>query len=102
MNQPDELFLTFLRELKEDIRQLDSKFDNMQDVLVKNTIVLEEHERRSTASEKRITTLEEKVSTSQQASDKLKGFFIYTGLVLTVLGSLAALYHNFFSIYFKK
>lgn len=102
MNETDELFLTFLRELKEDIRQLDGKFDNMQQVLVKNTTVLEEHERRSTASEKRITLLEDKVTDVQQAATRLKGFFVYTGIILTTLGSLAALYHNFLLPYFNK
>lgn len=102
MSQPDELFLAFLKDLKEDIRQLDGKFDSMQDILVKNTAVLEEHERRSTASEKRITTLEDKSSDSQRSADKLKGFFIYSGLVLTIAGTVAAIYHNIISTYFLK
>ena len=102
MNQQDELFLTFLKDLKEDIRQLDNKFDSMQDILVKNTSVLEEHERRSTASEKRIDILEDKVSNAQRAADKIKGFFIYGSIMLTGLGTLATLIYRFLPYFSKK
>lgn len=88
-----DLFIATLKELKDDIRQLDNKTDEVMNVLVHNTSVLEEHERRSTASEARITTLEDKHSKLEEKRQQLKGFFIYMSLIITALGSIGAVFH---------
>jgi len=88
-----EMFLTSIKDVKEDVRQLDKKFDCMHELLVKNTVVLEAHEARSTASEKRIGELEDKEQARADEINKVKGFFIYTGIILSVLGSLGAVVH---------
>ena len=90
----DTLFIATLKELKDDIRQLDSKFDEMHQLLSKNTVVLDEHERRSTASEQRLTLLEDKYTQSEKKVERLKGFFIYSGVILTLIGSVAAIAYN--------
>ncbi len=65
---------------------LDTKKDisEIKEMTVKNTTVLEEHQRRSTASETRITRLEK--------SDQMwKGFFKIAGAILGVLGTIAVI-----------
>jgi len=90
----DTLFIATLKELKDDIRQLDSKFDEMHQMLAKNTVVLDEHERRSTASEQRLTLLEDKYTQSEKKMERVKGFFIYSGLIVTAIGAILAIIHN--------
>ena len=60
-DETQQLFKDYLNDLKDDIRQLDAKFDKMHEVLVENSSVLKEHERRSTASEKRLDIVESKL-----------------------------------------
>lgn len=93
MGERDDLFIAALTELKQDIRQIDNKMDNMHGILVQNTTVLVEHEKRSTSSEKRITLLEDKDQLRTEDWAKVKGFFIYSGIVLTALGSIGAVIH---------
>lgn len=90
----DKMFIATLQDLKSDIKQLDTKFDDMHDMLIKNSVVLQEHERRSTASESRLTLLEDKYSSSEKKFNQLKGFFIYTGVLMTAIGTVAAVFHN--------
>lgn len=90
----DKMFIATLKDLKSDIKQLDVKFDDMHDMLVKNSIVLQEHERRSTASENRLTLLENKYSSSEIKINQLKGFFIYSGIIITAIGTVVAIFHN--------
>lgn len=82
-----------LKDIKSDIRQLDNKFDNMHEILIRNTTVLEEHEKRSTLSEKRIEVLEDKNQDREIQVAKVKGFFIYCGMLLSGLATLGAAVH---------
>lgn len=91
----EHLVLETIKELKSDIKQLDSKFDSMHDVLVKNTVVLEEHERRSTASEERLSVVEEQVSEVKSRTDKVHGFLIYGGIALSAISTLVLTFKNF-------
>lgn len=85
-DKEDDIFLASFKELKDDVRQLDTKFDIMHEILIRNTITLEEHEKRSTASEARLEVLEDN-------STKIGGFFIYSGAILSTLATLAAIFH---------
>jgi len=87
----DKLFITSLQDLKADLKQLDSKFDLMHDTLNKNSVILTEHERRSTASENRLTIVEDKVETVEKRSERVKGFFIISGIIITTLASIAVI-----------
>lgn len=91
MSDKDDLYMATLKELKTDIRQIDGKLDTMHGVLVRNTIVLEEHEKRSTLSERRIGTLEDKDQDRSIQSAKVKGFFIYSGVILSTLATIAGI-----------
>lgn len=85
-NNKDDLFIQTLGNINTDIRELNNKFDDMNQILVKNTTVLEQHERRSTASEVRITNLEDQWV-------KIKGFFLYTGLIISCIATLAGIFN---------
>ena len=84
-----------LKDIKSDIRQLDTKFDTMHEILIRNTTVLEEHEKRSTLSEKRIENLEDKHQDREIQVAKIKGFFIYCGAILSTLATVGAAVHYF-------
>lgn len=77
-----------LDKLDSKMEKMDSKMDDMAKVHERNTVVLEEHERRSTASESRISILEEKELRRAQKAAKLTGFVYYSGVTL---GGIAAL-----------
>jgi len=98
----DELFATSLKDLKTDIRQLDGKFDTMHEILIRNTLVLEQHEQRSTASENRIEVLEDKSLANEIKDSQLKGFYIYGAAIMAALGSLASLFHYVILPFLKK
>lgn len=84
----DNLIIEGFKSLKADIKSVDTKVEEMQKVHIKNTATLEEHERRSTASEKRIEILEDRAQKDALAKAKLKGFFLYGSLILTSIGGL--------------
>lgn len=101
-DKSDELLINSLQDLKQDIRQLDTKFDDMHEILTKNTIVLVEHEKRSTASERRIEMLEEKQAELESDKNRLKGFFFYAGVIISTLGGLGALFHYWVEPFLPK
>jgi len=86
-----ELLKETLKEIKEDVRQLDTKFDKMHDILVENSAVLREHERRSTSSEKRLEIVENKIDSIEQSKQHLKGFFIYTSIIFAAISCIAGI-----------
>jgi len=102
MADKDDLLTLSLKDLKEDLRHLDSKFNAMHGILIRNTTVLEEHERRSTMSEKRINVLEHKDQTRENSDSKVKGFFFYTGIIFSTLLTLAALFHYIIVPFLEK
>lgn len=89
----EQFFIETLKELKGDIRQLDGKLDTMHEVLIKNTVVLEEHEKRSTNSEIRIESLENKYLELNKKADRIKGFVAGSGILLSTIATLAAIFH---------
>lgn len=95
MSDKDDLFIVALQDIKTDIRGLNGKFDEMNGILVKNTVVLEQHESRSTASELRITSLEDQWV-------KIKGFFLYTGLILTTVATLGGIFNYIILPFLRK
>jgi len=102
MSDNKDLYIIALKELREDIRQIDNKLDYMNEVLIKNTAVLEEHERRSTASENRLNVMENQHYKLQKSTDNVTAFFVYSGILITTLGSLAALYFNYIKPFLGK
>lgn len=94
MADNDEFLIAALKDIKEDFRKLDDKFDNMHEVLVKNSLVLEEHQRRSTASEERIGSLENKYHSVEITYHRFKGFLFYTGLIISAIGTVAAICYD--------
>lgn len=87
----DKLFIASLQDLKSDFKSLDSKFDQMHEVLIKNSVVLVEHERRSTASEARLTIVENKIDKNQTGKERIKGFLIITGSLITTAAAVAGI-----------
>ena len=83
-----ELFLDALREIRTDVREIKNTQADHGEVLAKNTTVLEEHESRSTASEKRLEVVEAKLIALEGDKLKVKGFFYYAGLIGVTLTSL--------------
>ncbi len=71
------LLLELVLDLKKDLSDIKSKTD-------KNTIILEEHARRSTASEERLERLEKK-------DIMLTGFVKIAAVVLGVVASVAGI-----------
>lgn len=86
-----ELLNETLKEIKENVRQLDTKLDKMHEILVENSTVLKEHERRSTSSEKRLEIVENKLDSVEQTRQHLKGFFIYTGIIFGAISCLGGI-----------
>jgi hypothetical protein len=91
----DKVFTAALLELKNDVKQLDGKFDLMHEVLIKNSVVLTEHERRSTASEARLTIVEDKVNETEKGRERIKGFLLIAGAIIATLGSVAGIVELF-------
>lgn len=90
MDQSEKLYdlvIQALKDVREDVKSLDNKIDQMQEVHVANSIVLKEHERRSTASEVRINILE-------QRSARIQGFYFYGSIVLAVIAGSAAFFRD--------
>jgi hypothetical protein len=85
-NKPNHVCSETLKDLKQDIRELASKLDTMHEVLIKNTVVLEQHEKRSTASEKRLELLENEFISIKNNFSKFKGVYVGIAAVLTALG----------------
>jgi hypothetical protein len=83
-----EIFKESLKDLKDDLRQMDNKFDRMHEVLVENSAILKEHERRSTASEKRLDLLETQVSKIETKRQRLKGFLMYSSIIGSAISLL--------------
>lgn len=83
-----ELLKETLKELKDDVRQLDTKFDKMHEILIENSIVLKEHERRSTSSEKRLEIVENKLDSLEEARSHIKGFFLYGSIIVGAITTL--------------
>jgi hypothetical protein len=90
-DESEKLFTASLQDLKNDVKSLDSKFDSMHEVLIRNSVILTEHERRSTASEQRLTVVEDKLITSAKHFERVKGFFLISGAILAALGSIGGL-----------
>lgn len=82
-----DLVIQALKEVRDDVKSLDNKIDDMQKVHVKNSVILQEHERRSTASEKRIDELETHYN-------RLQGFYFYGSIVLAGLAGCAAFFRD--------
>lgn len=97
----EDLVIQAFKDLKEDVKSLDSKMDDSTKIHIKNTAVLEEHERRSTASEGRLALLEVKQAEIEKKANRIQGFFIYSGIVLGALGTLVALFHDFLEAVLK-
>lgn len=93
-NSQDDLLIETMKNINHMVNKLDSKLDAMQEILIKNTVVLEVHEARSTSSEKRLDLLETRQSKIEKKADRLHGFFFYSGAILAILGGLAALFHD--------
>ncbi len=84
-----------IKDIKENLKQLDSKFDSMHEVLIRNTVVLEQHEKRSTASENRLEIVEDSLYDLRSKFYKIQGFFFYSSVAITGLGGLVAIiYHT--------
>lgn len=88
----DELIISALSSLNDDIRQIDNKLDYMNEVLNKNTAILVEHERRSTASEDRLDVVEERYYSLEKSAAGVKSFFIYSGVILSTVATLIVIY----------
>lgn len=88
MSDINDLIIKYLDKLDTKIEKLDSKMDEMNKVHERNTMVLEEHERRSTASESRISILEETEQQRAERLTKIKGFLYYTGAIIGALGAI--------------
>lgn len=91
----DKIFTASLLELKNDVKQLDGKFDLMHEVLIKNSVILAEHERRSTASEARLGIVEDKIAESEKGRERVKGFLLIAGAIIATLGSVAGIVELF-------
>lgn len=87
----DKIFAASLQELKSDVKQLDSKFDKMHEILIVNSTVLTEHQRRSTASEARLGIVEDKLDNTEKRAERVKGFFLIGGAILATVGSIAGI-----------
>lgn len=90
-DESEKLFMASLTDLKNDVKALDSKFDNMHEVLIRNSVILTEHERRSTASENRLMIVEDKLIKSRTHFERVKGFFLISGAILATLASVAGI-----------
>jgi len=90
-DESEKLFSASLQDLKNDVKSLDSKFDGMHEVLIRNSVILTEHERRSTASEQRLTVVEDKLINSSKHFERVKGFFLISGAILAALASLSGI-----------
>ena len=88
-----ELLKETLKELKDDVRQLGTKFDKMHEILIENSAVLKEHERRSTSSEKRLEIVENKLDGIEQSRQHFKGFFLYTGIIFASISCVAGIFY---------
>lgn len=81
------LIIQGFNDLREDVKSLDDKIDKMQEVHIRNSIILKEHERRSTASEARIDVLEKHYT-------RLQGFYFYGSIVLAAVAGSAAFFRD--------
>ena len=90
-DESEKLFTASLQDLKNDVKSLDTKFDSMHEVLIRNSVILTEHERRSTASEQRLTVVEDKLINSAKHFERVKGFFLISGAILATLASVAGI-----------
>lgn len=86
--EQDKFVLASLLDLKADVKQIDAKFDEMHKVLITNSVILTEHERRSTASEARLSIVEDRVIKSEKQSERVKGFFWIGGGILAAFTSI--------------
>lgn len=84
------LLLELILDLKKDITSLKENITDLKTEAAKNTVTLEDHARRSTASEARLGMLE-------QRDQMLNGFFKISlgilGVVASVIGVIAAIRH---------
>ena len=82
-----DLVLQGLIDVRSDVKSLNDKLDRMQEVHIMNSVILKEHERRSTASEARIDVLEKHYT-------KLQGFYFYGSIVLAAVAGSAAFFRD--------
>jgi hypothetical protein len=83
-----DLILQAVKGVKDDVKSLDNKVDQIKEIQAIDSLVLKEHERRSTASEKRIEDLEEFKKQQDLKAAKLKGFFLLGSLIITGTGAV--------------
>lgn len=85
MSSPEiALLLELVLDLKKDIGSVQKDISSLQEETAKNTVVLDDHARRSTASEKRLDKLEKR-------DQMLNGFFKISAGVLSAAGSIIAI-----------
>jgi hypothetical protein len=75
------LLLELVLDLKKDIGAVRTDVSNIKEDTTKNTVVLDDHARRSTASEKRLDKLEKR-------DQMLNGFFKISLGILGAIGSI--------------
>jgi hypothetical protein len=86
MNSPEiGLLLELILDLKKDIASLQRDMTIVHEQEAKNSIVLEDHARRSTASEDRLELLENR-------DQRINGFFKISLGILGVVGTIATIY----------
>lgn len=85
MSQPDfERLFDFLLDIKKEQSEIKEQTIKNTLILEHNTSVLEEHERRSTASETRIEKLEDQ-------SQMFYGFLKISGTILGIIGTIVGI-----------
>lgn len=89
-----DLIIQGIKGIKEDVKGLDSKIDQIQTVQAQDSFVLKEHERRSTASERRIEALENFKQQQDISNAKFKGFVIYGGFILAFIAASATFFRD--------
>ena len=78
------LLLELVLDLKKDISIVRTDITSLQEETAKNTVILDDHARRSTASEARLDKLEKR-------DQMLNGFFKISAGLLSAAGSIVAI-----------
>lgn len=68
--------------------RIEEKLDKMSEILIRNTAILDEHQRRSTQLEKRFEPIEEHV----KGLKAIVKFFKFVGILVAILEGIRLLY----------